>query len=363
MSKNNNSDNDKKIIDTEYGVYLIENIPIQQPNPFINITCGRINIIMTKRKENDNEIQTKLNTLEIQLTRKQRSDIHQRNTLLYLYFLLLAIDPTAQIILNQNARDPEDKQIRFKTFTCHSIISRGQCIFQKGIKYKIVFNEEKQFHTVELDEATDSPVIDESSDKIYNRETKNRIEQHILIQVINKRLKEMNKELKYYIRNSTNTKLIASIQFDEFIDINDEYLLEEKSRLKENKTRDGDYNKFQQLCNTIFDILVYLIDRTNGFSKQLVIGDIALPTSCFYIHKECTWIGRWKLFQVIQEVRNKQRTIEELFSPEQFIQFQMNLEVNEMKQEQESDSDKMQEEGDDDDESDDYSNGFLQSDL
>ena len=304
-------------------------ISFQPPNKIMNITCGKLiesKIFSMKQKEKREGKSTKLKrtnchhqqqnkideSFTFQMTRKLKCDYRQRNTSLYLYFLLLAIDPTAKVVLRRNLRDSK-KQHTFKTYGCDSIESRNQCIYSKDFRYKLTYDEEHNSNTIDFDEFNECPLIDYESTIVYTREQNHRIQQHILIQVINKRLNEINEELKYYIRGNYKTQFLETIQFDEYFDMNEQFLLEEKSRLTKKQSTNGNYEKFEELCETIFKILTYFLDRGKGITKQLVIGYSSKLLNEYKIDNECSFIGRSKFFEVIHEVRNRKRNVEEMF--------------------------------------------------
>ena len=143
-------------------------ISFQPPNKIMNITCGKLiesKIFSKKQKEKREGKSTKLKrtnshhqqqneideSFTFQMTRKLKCDYRQRNTSLYLYFLLLAIDPTAKVVLRRNLRDSK-KQHTFKTYGCDSIESRNQCIYSKDFRYKLTYDEEHNSNTIDFDE-------------------------------------------------------------------------------------------------------------------------------------------------------------------------------------------------------------------
>ena len=337
MNNKNNSVNKQQ--------YQIQNIQLSS-RKYLNIVCGKV--IKIDQSTNDTKKPSEEEIKETKMSRKMRSDFNQRNTLLYLHYLLLVIDPTTQIILKSNKRDPMHKRSCFKTFGCESIITNEQYIFHEDIKYKIISDEQKGFHTLELDTATGCPIIDESSNIHYRREIKNRIQQHILIQVINKIFQQMNiNELEYYTNNNQKTIVLESLQFDHFYDINiDNWELTQKSK-------ENDIDEYENLCESIFKVIEYFIDKRNGLTKRLIIGDRCIETNGYYVNNECSYIGRYSFFQCIHEVRNNKISVEEFFTQTVSIP----VETNEIKDEK---KDEMMEEENDDDE---YSTGFIQSNL
>ena len=318
MSQSSNSNNENIKNENENNNTMFEYIPTQTNHSYLNIICGKL---INTSQTNDGNEQLSLKQLQktkenhtIAISRKIRSDIKQRNTTLYLYFLLLAIDPTTQITLSRNARDPENNPSLFKTYRCESIISRGVFIYQRDVHYCLRFDSIHDCNTVDIDEVTNCPKIDISNTLIYSREQINRIQQHILIQIINKQLKENGNEMKYYVTKSKQTSFLSSIQFDEYYDMNEECKLEENKRKNRINSKDNQNNKFEELMDSIFDIFSYFIDRSTGITKQIIIGDFDIDTNDYRLNKECCFIGRWKFFQTIHEVRNKNTSIEKIFS-------------------------------------------------
>ena len=251
---------------------------------------------------------------------------------------MIAVDPTSQIILRRNIRDPDFNRAIFRTYACESILSKGQCMYNPKMFYKITYDEEKELNTVELDEATDCPIIDESPNYKVYQDSLTKIQQHILIQTINKKLRELDKkELEYYTIKNKHTILLEGIQFDHFYDVNDTCELEMKS-----KTKDGSNSCYKDLCQTIINEIVYFIDRTEGKSKQLIIGDFNIKENSFAIDEEYSRIGGWKFLESIYEIRHNKRKIKDLFPENTSNPTQTN-------------EDQMEEE--------EVENGFLQSDY
>ena len=300
----------------------IQMISIKVPNEFMKITCGKI--LIPSKPSTDSEKQESQNTKQTNtfskyipqesfdkmtyvMAKQLRSEFNQRNITLYLYFLLLAIDDTAQITINRNARDVEQNPSLFKTYRCESIISNKQIVYQRKQHYKTCIDQLHQCNTIEFDETISYPKIDEKNKCSYSSKQANRIQQHILIQIINKYLKQNNEEIQYYVKKTSKTNFLATIQFDEYFDMNDEYYLEKKTKNNRNNQNEEDRETFKELSETILDILTYCIDKINGVTKQVIIGDLLTSSEDYIIDKDCSKIGRWKFFRLINEVRRKNR--------------------------------------------------------
>ena len=372
-----------KELNTQNCFKQIVSLPIEPPKEFMKINCGKLvfspypnyqnefslqlnsqqfqigkNVIQTtkmpkKQKFEENFFEKTKETVTKQMSRKMKSDFHQRNTSIYLYFLLLAIDSKSEITINRNARDLEENPLQFKTYGCDSIVSQGESVYSKTSKYFISFDDEKKFNTVEFCEDSDVPKIDNHQIIPYTREQNNRIQQHILIQIINRLLKKQNMELKYYTKKVKNTVFLASIQFDEFFDINEkgEFVKCEKSKKKwgknnlkinlpqitqnaENAEKIGmneknneNVNCFESLCDSILQIFSFFVDRNGGISKQITIGDLTVETNKFLITKDHCYIGRNKFFEWIRLLRTTQCSIDSLLSEEMK---NANFEMNDM---------------------------------
>ena len=99
MSSNNNQSVNKKR-------YQIQNIQLSS-RKYLNIVCGKV--IKIEQATNDIKEPSEEEIKETKMSRKMRSDFNQRNTLLYLHYLLLAMDPTTQIILKSNKRSERER--------------------------------------------------------------------------------------------------------------------------------------------------------------------------------------------------------------------------------------------------------------
>ena len=222
---------------------------------------------------------------------KDKSDSNVRSNTLYLSMLLLLLDPTSQItFLSVKTRKTTD-DIHSKNFKISSIISEGNEIFNDNDHYVIEKDKLQEFLTIKFDDKTGFPVVDETSEDNYNSDQKMRIQQHILIQTINKILNRNGMKIDYKIQKSSS-KYVSSITINSYFDFNQEGYLIQIEKMDNNDNVSFPNIIYKEICNYFFDFLMYFIDYKTGKTQQLIIGDKLISTKGYKESCQCTLLGR-----------------------------------------------------------------------
>ena len=217
--------------------------------------------------------------------RKQKSNMNVKSNTLYLSMLLLLWDPTAQITF-------EPPKCRFRrnnailmNYRITSIISEGKEIYGENLHYIIEEDEEHGESTIKFDEETGFPLFDKKSKRNYNVDERIRIQQHILIQTINKVLKQYDKRIDYEIMKSSTIN-VSSIKINSFFDCNEkgEFIQIDKNKMNE--------NIYKNICDYFFNFILYFINNKTSKTLQLVVGDLNNGTNEYNEFYECTTMGR-----------------------------------------------------------------------
>ena len=251
--------------------------------------------------------------LKQQKQRKERCELQLKSNLLYLDMLLLILDSKAQITFEQvKKRNTKDQNKTFR-FHCSSIISEGKEIYNDKLHYVIEIDKERNFPTIKVDDEIGCPVVDQSNECYYNSEQTFRIQEHIVIQIINKILKQYGITLSYSISKSAS-KNLSSLVFTTYYDFNEygHFILLEK----DNNTN----SKYQQLTESLLEFISYFIDYETGRSEKLIISDEMKTTYGLEISDEITLMGRQTFITALWSYRNLNVSMKMIFEqPEVFI--------------------------------------------
>ena len=297
------------------------------PTNYLSFSIGKIIYVPHDQhpipsKEESNLIQTddqKIGPSQIILSR-QTTDRLLKGICLYLYYMLLLVEPTSEITFHTGNKQYSSEQDILKNFICQTITINNQEIFNEQEKYIISNDEVKKIRTVQFDDETNIPVIDKGNVKRYKYTANEscRIQQHILIQVINRLLCEKTLHLDYYVKKQA-VCFISSINFNNYIDLDNEKQLIQKEITKKKKNlknsesdEKNEKNEFDKLMDSILQFFVYFIDNVNGITKKLIIGNNSCKTNEIIKTEECIRIGRDKFIDIINELKLSDKTIEEL---------------------------------------------------
>ena len=153
--------------------------------------------------------------------RKRKSDNNLKNLCYYLYHLYLYIEPTTILIMNSNSRNGSTKQFSQKNYPCQYIISKGQVVFKTGNSYRLVSQESMGMVTIEFHKKTQLPIHTGISDNRMTANESRRIQQHILVQIINRYLVDKyNEEMTFSSKRKTRTNSLSCLQMKTFPMIN-----------------------------------------------------------------------------------------------------------------------------------------------
>ena len=304
------------------------------PNNYLSFTIGKI-IYIPQIKENENE-QNKTNTNEMKsiptvidiieipkqminfpsqnAVMRQPTDRTMKGMCLYLYYLLFLIDSNSEISFHSGCKQfPSDLDI-LKNFHCGYIISNGNEIFNEKEIYMIEKDEVSKIPTIKMNIETNIPIIDYRKCRRYTENQSIRAQQHILIHIINNLLCEHNLHLDFIVKKSAPS-FISSIQFDSYIDKNnDNNLIQREIQSKNNVEEKNDFDK---LIDSLFIFFIYSMDNVYGLTKKMIIGNISCQPNDIFKKDDCIFIGIDKFLEMIQELRTSNKTIQELFH--QFI--------------------------------------------
>ena len=239
------------------------------------------NVIKPKPPKDEQRIKN----LEKGKERKQKSSMKVKSNTLYLCMVLLLWDQTAQITFEPSKFKNRINAINSMNYRIISIISKGKEIYQESNYYVIEEDKEHGFSTIKFDDETEIPIVDLNSTGTYYGDEKYRVIQHILIQTINKILKQYDKRIDYEITKSS-IKKVSSIKIDSFFDCNEngEYI-----QIDNNEKNESIY---KSICDYFFDFIRCFIDNKTGKTSQLIIGDLNNGTNEYNESYECTTMGR-----------------------------------------------------------------------
>ena len=214
----------------------------------------------------------------------------------------MLLDSNTEIVLHSNERKISSDDDILKNFICESIIINEQTIFNEKEKYFIITDEVKKFNTIQFDDETNIPIVDEYKRKgNYSFNESCRIQQHILIQLINKLLTEKNLYLDYYIKKPAPI-FVSSIHFKQYVDIdeNDNFILVNKQE------------EYETLIESLFLFFTFFIDNVKGITKKIIIGNTSIQPNEIKTIDDCIFIGRDKFIEFIDHMRKSNKTINEL---------------------------------------------------
>lgn len=328
----------------QYDKYIVEIEEI--PHKYMKCIVGRITINKNEEKERkvplppketksiDEERERKL---ENQILRKNKSDLHVKTNLLYLDMLLLIIDSESQIIFTQIERKLiKDESNSNLHFHCSSIISKGKEIYNSKYNYRIEQDEERNFPTIKIDNETGCPIVDERKDIYYNTERQFRIQQHIVIQIINRLLKEKGISIDYTIRK-TASRYLSSLIFKTFLDFDENnHFVPFERTLNNNENESIENIMYKELIDSLIEFISYFFDNKIGKSRKVIIGDEKIGINKFTISTEETLIGRQIFITALYINRKMKIPIQMIFEQSEIFLFPylpINETNNEMKEE------------------------------
>ena len=284
------------------------------PNKYFSFTIGRLGYV-THIQQPINSVNTPL--IINHSTKKENNDPHPsqstisrystdkylKETCFYLYYLFLLLDSKSEIILHSGERKISSDDDILKNFICELISVNDQIIFNEKQKYFIVKDEVKKFNTIQFDDETNIPIVNQYKRRgNYSFNESCRIQQHILIQLINKLLIEKNLYLDYYIKKPAPT-FVSSIHLKQFVDIdeNNNFILIDKKQ-----------KEYETLIESLFQFFTYFIDNVKGITKKIIIGNTSCQPTEIKTTEDCIFIGRDKFIDLIDQMRKSSKTIEDL---------------------------------------------------
>ena len=192
--------------------------------------------------------------------KKIERDVIVKSNVLYLGMLLLILDEKSQITFELNPWRIIQDHLRNKSFICSSIISNEKQVFTERTYYKPVYNTKLKMTTIAINDETGLPEIGQSDVRNYSLEQRLRVQQHILLETINRILTNHDCSI-HYVTSKHNTSEAPAINLTNFIDIdetNGQFLLYQKNK-------DFESNHFgnivyRDLCSalcTFFDYFFY----------------------------------------------------------------------------------------------------------
>ena len=247
---------------------------------------------------------------------KLKSDTKLKRSTLYFYYVFLFLYPTAEITLHSWKKQVSITDEPMRSFICDSIVLDEKEIFSELECYQTVRSENTCIQTVKIDE-TGFPVVSNESKQKYTPSQSCRYQQHIMIHFINTHLNEKNMKFEYSTKN-VNVTHVASIQFDKFIDLDENGNIIEIEKTKEN------YEKLVDILITFFD---YFLNNITGITNKLIIGTKTNEFDTIVISNEYIIIGRKSFLDMIYQMKTTQLSIETIFSTaleKQFCNQQIN---------------------------------------
>ena len=127
---------------------------------------------------------------------KTKSDNSIKYCCYYLYWLLLNLKETTEIVLNRHKRKKAQND-RIDNFTCSMIKVDGKIIFQAKTEYVISESPNHHYPTVMIDDDTQIPMMVKMMERKQSADESCKIQQHILIQIINNMLKPFSLEIPH----------------------------------------------------------------------------------------------------------------------------------------------------------------------
>ena len=244
--------------------------------------------------------------------RKRRSDNLMKLTCFYLYYIFQVLDETVEIILNKNNKQVVVPDEYMKYFPCKQIKSRGKVVFEEGVQYKVHYDQERKINTIQFDETTELP-LKASDSKV--RQTANescRIQQHIMVTLINKRLKERGEktELQMYSKRRTEMSL-GNILFNQYIDVDSENNLVLINKYQNPKSFFRKETQFDELVDVLKTFFNWFLNDQKGITSQLIIGDEGMD-SFITTTEECIHMKRDYFFTIIHKIRYEHLDMNEI---------------------------------------------------
>ena len=235
--------------------------------------------------------------------RKRRSDNLMKLTCFYLYYIFHVLDETAEITLNKNSKQVVVPDEYMKYFPCKQIKSRGKVVFEEGVQYKVHYDDQLKINTIQFDETTELPI--KVSDKKI-RQTANescRAQQHILVTLINKRLKERGEktELEMYSKRRTE-KSLGNILFNQYIDVDSENNLVLINKYQNQKSFFRKETLFDELVDVLKTFFDWFLNDQKGITSQLIIADEGMD-SFITTTENCIHMKRDYFFRIIHNIR------------------------------------------------------------
>ena len=206
------------------------------------------------------------------LLRKRQSINDSILTCFYLYYILIALDPSITIILNSNSTHGCKPLHYIRNFSCHSIFCNNLPLFKYGLFYKIIFDSNKEMNTVLFDEILNVPIIDSNQNTKYYSDKSCRFIHHILIHRINSLLHSIGQEIHFHSRKSKQNSL-SKILLNSFVDINqnDEFIQINKPTISRMNDDSFEHQRYRELCEILKEVFSYFLDNKTGKTKQLII--------------------------------------------------------------------------------------------
>ena len=234
---------------------------------------------------------------------KTRSDNSMKNTCYYLYWLLLNLNSSTEITLNSNKR-VRSQNDRSKHFSCSSIKVNDITIFEPETEYVICEDQERKFQTIKFDDENQSPVKTTSSKKKHSTDENCRIQQHILVKIINNHLKLYNFEIPCFVKRSSRNH-VSFLHFTHYFDIDDNGNLVIIEFLQ---------RQFDQFCEILKSVFSFFLDKQTGLTKQLVISNEAAKDSCGLMQtQENIIISRERFLQIVWYIRKNECSLSDIF--------------------------------------------------
>ena len=194
---------------------------------------------------------------------KTKSDNAIKYSCYYLYWLMLNLKDTTEIRLKRR-KHKKSKTGRIDHVSCLEIKVDGKTIYEFETDYVMCEAQNRCFPTIKIDEATQTPVIATTTEKRKEVTFESfKIQQHILIQIINNLLRPFFFEIRYDIKRISLNR-VTFLHLKQYLDVRED---------GEFMIKDLPDKGYQEICEAMKIAISEILDDKTGKKKELVISE------------------------------------------------------------------------------------------
>ena len=142
-------------------------------------------------------------------------------------------------------------------------------MYKMNQRYQLEFDETTQMNTIVFDKTTGIPLETMLDDDKYTPQDNQRVQQHILMKIINEKLKkEYNQEISFATRKKSKNRKLSSLHITKYPVFDENGTFQMKDMKEQNNS-----DEYDLIWECVAKTLEGYLNKTHGTTNALVIGD------------------------------------------------------------------------------------------